>query len=116
MIEKQASSLHSLITDGMFRTTSLGLDAWKSLIGSQASLQVNCHREGFNAASDSPSFNRARIGIIGNDQDACVTHDSRLGFGLAGITGDSTSCGNEAIFNGDNGEQHIKAMGYIFVQ
>ena len=45
---KQASSLHSLISDGLYRPTSLGRNRWKSLIGSEASLQPNCNQEGFN--------------------------------------------------------------------
>ena len=43
--------MYSLIADGKYRSTSLGRDKWKSLIGSNASLQDNCNREGFNAAS-----------------------------------------------------------------
>ena len=113
LIQKQASSLHSLIADGIHRPTSLNVTAWKSLIGTQASLQPNCHREGFNSASDGGSYARVRIGIIGQDQIDCLSHDSAIGFGMAWGT---STCGNEAISNADNGEQHIKAMGYILVQ
>ena len=49
VIKKEASSLYSLIADGQYRETSLGRDTWKSLIGSEASLQLNCNTEGFNA-------------------------------------------------------------------
>ena len=55
IVNKQADSLYSLIADGQYRATSLGRDAtslgrdtWKKLIGSQASLQPNCNKEGFN--------------------------------------------------------------------
>ena len=41
VINKQANSLYSLISDGQYRKTSLGRDTWKSLIGSKASLQNN---------------------------------------------------------------------------
>ena len=44
-----ASSLFSLIADGKYHPTSLGRDKWKSLLRSNASLQSNCTREGFNA-------------------------------------------------------------------
>jgi len=43
VINKQANSLCSLIADGQHRVTSLGRDMWKTLIGSQASLQLNCN-------------------------------------------------------------------------
>ena len=38
LINKTAESLHSLIADGEYRNTSLGRDAWKSLLGSNGSL------------------------------------------------------------------------------
>ena len=116
VINKQASSLHSLIADGQYRNTSLGRDTWKSLIGAEASLQPNCGKEGFNALSDDSSHPKARIGILGNQENDCNTCDSRIGFGTAGLHDDSNTCGNEASHGADNGEKHIKAMGYILVQ
>ena len=109
-----ANSLYSLIADGQYRNTSLGLDTWKKLIGSNASLQTNCTKEGFNAAS---TLSKARIGILGNEQVDCDSPDSRIGFGT-GDPRDSNTCGNEADgrFLPDNGEKHIEAMGYILVQ
>ena len=65
-----------------------------------------------NAVSDNRGFFRARIGIIANQQNDCSTCNSRIGFG----TGGDNSCGNEATFNPDNGDKHIRAMGYILVQ
>jgi len=47
-MNKQAKSLYSLIADGQYRKTSLGRNTWKSLIGSPASLQTQCNKEGFN--------------------------------------------------------------------
>ena len=44
----KASSLYSLIVKGKYRSTSLGRDMWKKLIGSEASLQRYCNTEGFN--------------------------------------------------------------------
>ena len=69
VINKQVNSLYSLIADGQYRNTSLGRDTWKLLIGSKASLQLNCNKEGFNAASDKPVNSKARIGIIGNNEN-----------------------------------------------
>ena len=116
VINKQVNSLYSLIADGQYRNTSLGRDTWKLLIGSKASLQLNCNKEGFNAASDKPVNSKARIGIIGNNENSCYDCDSRIGFGTEGYPDNSSSCGNEAKHLPDNGEKHIKAMGYILVQ
>lgn len=84
VINKQADSLYSLIADGRYRATSLGRDTWRSLIGSEASLQSGCNKEGFNAACTLAKHSQARIGIIGNNQNNCASCDSRIGFGTAG--------------------------------
>ena len=116
VISKQANSLYSLIADGQYRATELGRDTWKSLIGSGASLQQNCNREGFNAMSTSSLHSRARIGILGNDGNDCVTCDSRIGFGTRGRPDNSNTCGNRASSSPDNGVKNIKSIGYILVQ
>lgn len=113
MINKTADSLHSLIADGEYRNTSIGRDAWKSLLGSDGSLQLNCNREGFKAHTPFSGHPKARIGILGNEQNDCNSCDSRIGFGT---TPDSNTCGNVAAWGADNGNKNIKAMGYIFVQ
>ena len=84
------------------------------LIGSRASLQTNCNKEGFNTLCGGGS--RARTGIASNDQNDCNSCDSRIGFGTAGYPDDSNSCGNEAQHAADKGDQNIKTMGYILVQ
>ena len=104
------------MADGQYRSTSLGRDKWKSLIGSEASLQHNCNKEGFNAVGRNPLLSKARIGILGNEQDDCFTCDSRIGFGTGGKHDNNNTCGNEASAGGDNGDKHIKVMGYILVQ
>ena len=113
VINKQADSLYSLIADGQYRATSLGRNTWKKLIGSQASLQYNCNKEGFNSVCT--SYAKARIGILGNNENACSTCDSRIGFGTGGYPDDSITCGNAAKHRTDNGDRLIKAMGYILV-
>ncbi|CAH3146120.1 unnamed protein product, partial [Pocillopora meandrina] len=55
---------------------------------------------------------KARIGILGNNENDCNSCDSRIGFGTGGKHDDSNTCGNEAKY----GKTHIKAMGYILVQ
>mmetsp|Transcript_76424 Transcript_76424/g.120596 ORF Transcript_76424/g.120596 Transcript_76424/m.120596 type:complete len:296 (-) Transcript_76424:160-1047(-) len=113
VINHQARSLYSLIADGKYRATSLGRNTWKKLIGSRASLQLNCNMEGFNVFK---TTSKARIGILSNEYNNCYKPDSRIGFGTGGYPDDSNTCGNEALHGGDNGDQHIKAMGYILVQ
>ena len=111
VINQQANSLYSLIADGKYRATSLGRNTWKKLIGSQASLQRNCNKEGFNAASGDITLGKARIGFLGNNENDCYQCDSRIGFGTGGWHDDSNTCGNEAM-----NFAHIKAMGYILIQ
>ena len=64
VINKQANSLHALIADGKYRNTSLGRNTWKTLIGSEASLQLNCDKEGFNTAGSKMGHSKARIGTL----------------------------------------------------
>ena len=116
VINRHANSLFSLIADGKYRATSLGRNTWKSLIGSRASLQSYCNKEGFNAVGDNPRLSKARIGITANEQNDCGSCDSRIGFGTGDFSDDSNTCGNEATYSPDNGNKHIKAMGYILVQ
>ena len=112
----QAGSLHSLIADGQYRATSLGRDKWKELIGFQGSLQANCNKEGFNVVCSWRRYSKARIGIVSENKNECGSCDSRIGFGTKGQPDDSNTCGNEAVNNPDNGNKHLKAMGYILVQ
>ena len=75
-------------------------------MGSYASLQSSCNREGFNILSDDNSMGKARIGIIGNNENDCVSSDSRIGFGTGGRHNDAITCGN----------QGQTSVGYILVQ
>ena len=119
VIKRQANSLYALIADGKYRATSLGRNTWKTLIGSQASLQSYCNKEGFNVIggklSANKPYSKARIGILGNNEKQCASCDSRIGFGTQDYR-DSNTCGNEANSSPDNGNRKIKAMGYILVQ
>ena len=116
VLNQAASSLFALIGDGTFRASTLGRNGWKALIGqSQASLQHNCNREGFNVQSDAV-HSKARIGIISNQENDCNSCDSRIGFGTGGYPDGSNTCGNLARHDTDNGDKDIKAFGYILVQ
>ena len=80
-------------------------------------MQPYCNKEGFNAVSDwTRGWSKARIGIISNEQNDCTGCESRVGFGTGGRPEYANTCGNEAIVSGDNGEKHIKAIGYIMIQ
>jgi len=79
-------------------------------------LTAKLYKEGFNAAGSTQGSSKARIGVLGNNENHCVTPDSRIGFGTGGYHDDSNTCGNEARAFPDNGIKHIKAMGYILVQ
>ena len=115
VIHRNANSLYTLIADGTYRAVSLGRNKWKSLVGPEGSLQPNCSKEGFNVVGTS-RHSKARIGIIANNENDCLTCDSRIGYGTGGSHDDSNTCGNEARVSPDNGDKHIKAMGYILVQ
>ncbi|XP_027049716.1 uncharacterized protein LOC113677157 [Pocillopora damicornis] len=114
-VNQSADSLHSLIADQQYRPTSLGRETWKSLLGSEGSLQLNCNKEGFNVMKES-NCSKARIGIISNNEIDCWTSDSGVGFGIGGFLSVNGTCGNVAYYEPDNGEKSIKTMGYIFIQ
>lgn len=117
VINKQASSLYSLIADGQYRNTSLGRNTWKSLIGADASLQSFCNKKGFNVVCSHFSASKARIGLVANDgMISCDSCDSRIRFGRGGTPIKLNTCGNAASYNPDNGNKNIKAFGYILVQ
>lgn len=75
VINEQADSLYSLIADGQYRETSLRRDTWKTLIGAAASLQDKCNKQGFNAFCTLASSSKARIVIVSNQEDECLTCD-----------------------------------------
>ena len=72
--------------------------------------------EGFNAICSGKPHSKARIGITSNNVNDCVRCDSRIGFGTGGHHDDTNTCGNQATHSPDNGNKHIKTMGYILVQ
>ena len=95
------------MADGQYRSTSLGRDKWKSVVGDDASLQLTCNiRKG----------SMQRIAILANEDGDCHSCNSRIGFGTGGNHDDSNTCGNIAKFDADNGDQLIKALGYILGQ
>ena len=110
-----AGKLSDLFAAGQARTTTLGRDAWKSLLGSTASLQPNCNQEGTNQVL---TGSRVRLGILGNNEVDCLSPDSRIGIGGAGtVCGTPTeSAGNSACFSADNGDAELPAFAWVFVR
>lgn len=54
---------------------------WRTLIGSEASLQSHWSQEGSNVVGSSAAHFKARIGVLGTNENDGGTFDSRLGFG-----------------------------------
>jgi len=106
--------------------TNAGRDAWKATLAT-SSLQLNCNSEGVNNA---PGINallpRVRIGIIGNEQNDCMSPDSWIGIGgLGTVCGGAsvpaniaTTVGNTARMacGADNGDRTTRAFGVLMVR
>ena len=114
LLEREATSLHFLIADGVYRKTSLGRATWKSLIDG-SSLQLSCSEEGFDARGRYFTASRVRIGITSNNEQVCTTPDSWIGFGGGGSPHENNTCGNATDYYPDNGRRNTEAMGYILV-
>jgi hypothetical protein len=81
------STLLGLVS-GPYTPTALGRGAWTAL-ANNATLELNCNFEGFNAVFNAP-YARARIGLLANQQNNCNTPDSAIGFGVD--VGPKNSC------------------------
>lgn len=116
-VHYSARSLYDVIAPGGYRRFHVGRHAWKNWIPG-SSLQHRCGKEGFNVIGHH-IHSRARIGIIGNQENECTHPDSRIGLGTAGRAcgeNDGNSAGNEARCGPDNGNKSIFGFGYIFAQ
>ncbi len=113
VLTKAAPSLLSVFQGG-FQATTQGRAAWKAMI-SGSSLQPNCNREGFN---NYHSYSRARIGILGNQENDCTSPDSHIGIGGGGTTCGQAdvSVGNSAGCSPDNGDVNLRAFGVVYVR
>ena len=79
---------------------------WFCLLPSlQASLQTNCNKERFNVMCSEKLASKARIGFVNNQENACSSCDSRIGFGTGGYGDDSNTSGNQATHSPDNGDK-----------
>jgi hypothetical protein len=119
LLDYKADSLYSVIADGQSRNTTAGRENWKSLIAGSF-LQSYCNYESFNINFiNPPNFSlRARLGLVANNQDNCLSCDSWIGFGVHWRSNCKTSeafraCGN-AFLCGNNVVDN-PAFGYILV-
>ena len=111
-VDRHASSLFDVISDGNLKPTEAGKDLWKSLIN-RSYLQQNCNKEGFNLILGGM---KVRIGLIANNEDSCGSVDSCIGFGILVHLGGvkiTSSCGN-LYFNWPN--KDIAAFGFILIK
>ncbi|XP_031557828.1 uncharacterized protein LOC116294373 [Actinia tenebrosa] len=107
-----SSSLYDAIADGRRSTFTIGRNKWRSLIRG-SSLQQYCETEGFNIGVFTAVQAHARIGIVTNDQNECLSPDSNIGFGFSWS---NITCGNYCNHSCNNGVKSIQAFGYIFIK
>ena len=114
VVPLSGARLYDLFQPNQGQTTTLGRDAWKSLLSTYASLQPNCNMEGTNVYDSNA---RVRIGIISNQEADCLTPDSRIGIGGGGTTcGGTETAGDTACFTPDNGDVELAAFGWVLVR
>jgi len=109
-------TLHAILSPGKLVATAVGYKQWKALIPG-GSLQSHCHVQGFNAFVNGAG--RARIGIIGNNENDCNSPDSWLGLGgyekMCG-NGPVKSAGNIACYWPENGTRRTPVFAWVFVR
>jgi hypothetical protein len=76
----QYASMHAAMTEGHLAFTGMTRNDWLTLANNGA-LQRNCNRMGYNLIANNIASARIRIGILGNDDNDCITPDSFIGFG-----------------------------------
>jgi hypothetical protein len=113
------SSLRWVFASDVFLPSGLGRDAWLGAMPS-AGMQDRCNLEGLNVRPSSSGFYaRARIGLVGNVENACDSPNSRIAVGGGGdgcnMDG-SISTGNAVGCNGAGVEQNLPAFSAVFVR
>jgi hypothetical protein len=79
-IEYEASSLYSLIADGVFKSVKVGKSKWGSLLNGGLNLPNECQHKGFNThLPNNPTQKRVRIGYLA--QKTCEQEEGLVGFG-----------------------------------
>ncbi|MCO4762789.1 MAG: hypothetical protein KC502_14845 [Myxococcales bacterium] len=117
VLPAKGASLHAVIQSKKGLETDIGLPQWKQLL-TDASLQRSCHAEGISAGQLS-KIARVRIGILGNNENDCVTSDSWLGMGANDlICGGKKAVfsGNVACYGADKGNRTTAAATWVYVR
>ncbi|XP_065070147.1 uncharacterized protein LOC135695109 isoform X2 [Rhopilema esculentum] len=105
-IPKSSCSLFEIFAPGESSFTNIAIQKWKVLVPQNGNpLQGNCNRQGFNIKRDNQQNIFARIGIMGNNENECISPDSGIGVGLDGRIGATYS-----------GTAYAKIQAYIFIQ
>ena len=108
------TSLQAMFAGG-HKSTSLGRNAWKSLI-SDSSMQPHCNIEGVNVDC---AVRKVRLGYLTNEQNDCQSCDSYLGVGHSGQPGcsqGSSWAGMMASCSPDNGDKNVPAFTWVWVR
>ena len=121
MNDYKGSSLFNVISDDVYKKTTVGKDLWGSLMDN--SLLDQCCDEGFNLQrrGNNSAYVRVRIGLVAHCENNCKFCHSGIGFGtsILSCNGDltSASCGTSKGRCGHGLRPFIKAaFGYILVQ
>ncbi len=115
-----SQTLYDIFSHNYRVHTTIGRNAWMTLIDGSV-LQNNCNEEGLNLAPRvANNATGPRIGIVGNDNDECLTPDSYLGIGSiahgAGCgMGFTATSGNGAACTGAP-FTNTTAFGYVMVR
>ena len=119
VVGHKAASLQATFSAGKYVPTVAGRSAWKALIPG-SSLQKHCNAEGFNVVAPPSGFllPHARLGILGNNENDCITPDSFLGLGVAdGVCNTAKlTAGNLACYGADAGDKSTPAWVWLWVR
>ncbi|CAB4005221.1 Hypothetical predicted protein, partial [Paramuricea clavata] len=115
-------SLHSVIEDGTFKRTTIGKEAWKSLING-SSLQKNCNQEGFNMVTKNKfkryafAYTNVRIGLVANNQNDCESCNSCIGFGSSyNPTATMKACSYHKCHEWSKASVHVKDISGFYTE
>jgi len=87
VLDVEAASMRELMNRGYTPAGGANTNDFLAL-QSDSNIQQHCDMLGFNVDAEGPtavaSHRRTRIGVIGNNEESCVTTDSSIGVGGAG--------------------------------
>ncbi len=111
-----AKSMFAAMSDNKHKAINgTSRNQWLTFVNG-SSLQGNCNMRGLNVAPN-PAHNRARIGIVGNQEPNCGSCDSCLGIGIGGGGcgfDPAISAGN--MYSGCGGNKGITGFAWVMVR